>query len=289
MAYIFTNILGSFVLEQGKVIETGTEQKLLKKYQNAKRPEAEAIKQVLEEFKKKEYSERFHKLNLEMTKKSVKEAISSEFLIIEAVNNIDDISRIINMLTKRLREWYSLYYPEYEHFETDNEKFVAEVLKSKKKETAMGAEFSHLDISPIIELAKGINSMQRLKEAQEKYLEKTMQHLCPNISAVAGTIIGARLLVHARSLKRLAMLPASTVQILGAEQALFRHLRTGAKAPRHGLIIAHPLLATAPQEMHGKIARGIADKISIAAKIDYFKGEFIGEKLRKELETKFKK
>ena len=82
-------------------------------------------------------------------------------------------------------------------------------------------------------------------------------------------------------------MPASTIQILGAEKALFRHMKTGAKPPRHGVIVAHPLISRAPDKMHGKIARTLADKISIAAKVDYFRGQFIGDKLRKELEVKF--
>ena len=81
-------------------------------------------------------------------------------------------------------------------------------------------------------------------------------------------------------------MPASTIQILGAETALFRHMKTGAKPPRHGLIVNHPLIAKAPDRMHGKIARALADKISIASKVDYFQGQFIGDKLKKELEEK---
>jgi nucleolar protein 56 len=82
-------------------------------------------------------------------------------------------------------------------------------------------------------------------------------------------------------------MPASTIQILGAEKALFRHMKTGAKPPRHGIIISHPLIARAPDKMHGKIARALADKLSIASKVDYFKGNFIGDKLKKSLEEKF--
>ncbi len=83
--------------------------------------------------------------------------------------------------------------------------------------------------------------------------------------------------------------PASTIQILGAEKALFRHMISGAKAPRHGYIIQDPLISNSPQKMHGKIARALADKITISARVDYFKGEFIGSKLRERLEKKFKK
>jgi len=84
------------------------------------------------------------------------------------------------------------------------------------------------------------------------------------------------------------MMPSSTIQMLGAEKALFRHLRTGAKPPKHGIILQHPLVASAKKANRGKYSRSLADKISIAVKADYFKGKFIGDKLKKELEEKLK-
>jgi len=88
-------------------------------------------------------------------------------------------------------------------------------------------------------------------------------------------------------LKKLAEMPSSTIQLLGAEKALFRHMRTGAKVPKHGILIQHPLMAKTKKEIHGKVARALADKISIAAKVDYFKGKFVADKLKKMLEEKF--
>ena len=81
---------------------------------------------------------------------------------------------------------------------------------------------------------------------------------------------------------------SSTIQVLGAEKALFRHMKTGAKPPRHGIIIKHPLISSAKQKEHGKRARTLADKIAIAVKVDYFKGKFIGDTLKKGIQEKFK-
>ena len=171
-----------------------------------------------------------------------------------------------------------------------DEKFVELIVSGDdpKIKDSMGGDLSKEDIKPFMDLAKKIKEMYEFKQMQTEYLEKVMKEYCPNISAVAGESIGAKLLALAGSLKRLAFFPASTVQLLGAEKSLFRHLRTGARPPRHGVIVQHPLVASASQKDHGKRARALADKISLAAKIDYFKGEFIGEKLRTDLEKRFK-
>ena len=115
-----------------------------------------------------------------------------------------------------------------------------------------------------------------------------MEKNCPNIAEVATPLLGAELIAEAGSLRRLSRVPGSTVQIFGAEKALFRHMKTGAKMPKHGIIIHHPLLAQSPYKLHGKVARALADKISIASKVDYFKGEFVGDKLKKAIISKFK-
>ena len=189
------------------------------------------------------------------------------------------------MLTKRLREWYSLYNPELSY----DEKYVEKVLgKSNKVKNSMGKDLSDKDMDSIMNLAEEIQVLIKYKEKTSSYLEKIMEKYCPNLNSVAGMVIGAKLLAHTGSLKRLVMMPASTIQILGAEKALFRHLKSGAKPPRHGIIVNHSLISEAKQKDHGKRARALADKISIAVKIDYFKGKFIGDKLRKELEEKFR-
>ncbi|MBI4440452.1 hypothetical protein HY638_05755 [Candidatus Woesearchaeota archaeon] len=296
MSYIFSNILGTFIIDNNlKIIDrvvyqhASDEKRLLLKH-GAVKPDNDALKSILGVFKDRAYSEKFHSINLELTKAGIRDSVTDEFLVIEAVHAIDDITKVSNTLMKRFRGWYALQNPEYEHSETDNEILLGNVLKAntvKKEKISMGAHFSKEDIEPVMELGEKIRVLYRLRSSQEKYLDGVMGRLCPNVSEVAGALIGARLLVHARSLRRLAMMPASTIQLLGAEQALFRHMRTGARAPRHGLIVAHPLLVSAPQKMHGKIARGLADKIAIAAKVDYFRGKFIGNKLREELEKKF--
>ena len=159
------------------------------------------------------------------------------------------------------------------------------VFWSRQKES-IGAELKEKDLSAILNIAKQLKSIYELKETQEKYLEDLMKDFCPNLTAVAGFEIGARLIRHAGSLKNLMEMPASKIQLLGAEKALFRHMKSGAKPPKFGMIFQHPLIQKSEKKSQGKAARILADKISIAVKIDYFKGDFIGDKLVKEIETK---
>jgi nucleolar protein 56 len=152
----------------------------------------------------------------------------------------------------------------------------------------MGFHLEKKDLEPILSLASIISDLSREAELLEDYLEKTMRAYCPNLTTLAGSLIGAKLLSEAGSLKRLAMMRSSTIQLLGAEKALFRHIRTGAKPPKYGYLLQHQLVQKAKRQDRGKAARALADKIFIAVRMDYFKGEFLGDKLLKELELKFK-
>lgn len=238
-----------------------------------------------------EQFEKYYKRNLEETKRRVKESVSFDNFIVQAINNIDEINRVCNTLVKRLREWYELYNPEFSRNVEDHGMFVGLIVagKDKKEKDSMGADLSKEDLKPILKLAEDIDSLYKFRKEQEGYLEELMKKNCPNITAVAGALIGARLIALAGDLKRLVEFPASTVQLLGAEKALFRHMRNKKSLPpKYGVIVQHPLIAKVGKRDKGKAARALADKISLAAKIDYFKGEFIGDKLKKGLEERFK-
>lgn len=309
--YIFSNIIGTFVFNEHfrpiKSIMVKNikdyfnqgfyEKEFFDKYKELTVPDDAELKKILAFFRKKEYLDKFYSGNLKLTKKLVKESVKPDLLIIQAVNNIGDIDKSINTLSKRLREWYELYNPEFSHSIEKHEKFVELILKKSKKELlkevkvteSMGADLPKEDLMPIMELASKIQELFMLREKQEKYLEKSMKKLCPNMLAITGVMIGAKLLAQAGSLKKLALFPASTVQLLGAEKALFRHLKTKSRSPKYGYIHEHPLIAKNKKSIHGKIARALADKIAIAVKVDYFKGKFIGDKLKSMLDKKFGK
>ncbi len=243
----------------------------------------------------------FHQLirkaGIIIAKNKIKNSVKQDTLVIQAISNIDELDRVANTLVKRLREWYELYLPEFSKKLRDNEKFVELILKNKKSELlkeinisnkkSMGANLDETDLRPITELAKRILSLYDLRKSQSDYLELIIKKSYPNMYAITGSQIGAKLISLAGSFEKLAKFPASTIQLLGAEEALFRHLKTGAKSPKYGILHEHVLVTQAKASERGKVARALGDKISIAVKVDFFKGKFIGDKLRKQLEAKF--
>ena len=225
---------------------------------------------------------------LKIAKAKIKESVTEDELIAQAISSVQEIDKAVSMLAKRLREWHGLRNPELSAEISDNARLVEEILRGTGK-SEMGADLSEEGIEEIKELAKSITEMLKLRARQEKYVETRMKENCPNILAVAGAPIGAKLLAGAGSLRRLATMPASTLQLLGAEKSMFNFLRKKAKKmPRFGILHEHKFVSSAPERKKGKAARLLADKIAIAARVDYFKGQFIGDKLLNEIEARLK-
>ena len=128
--------------------------------------------------------------------------------------------------------------------------------------------------------------LYRLRQNLENYVESVMDEVAPNTKAVAGSLLGGRLIALAGGLMNLAKLPASTMQVLGAEKALFRSLKTKARPPKHGIIFQHPLIHDAKRWQRGKIARALAGKITIAVRVDAFKGKFAADDLNADLQKR---
>ena len=228
-------------------------------------------------------------------REKLKAAVTEDWLAIQASTGLDELDKAINLLVKRLREWYELYNPEISHATEDHFRFVTLILTRKKEDLlreikvkdTMGADLPKPDLDAILNLAKHIKSLFELSKEQELYLESMMRKIAPNITATAGVLIGAKLISLAGSLQRLSKFPASTIQILGAEKALFRHLRNKANnPPKFGILHESALVGKVKNKNKGKMARALGDKISIAAKVDYFKGKFIGNKLAEELDKR---
>lgn len=234
---------------------------------------------------------------ISFTKKAVADSVSDDSLIIQASSAIAEASKAANMLVRRLREWYGLYLPEASENLAGHEDFVSQILSSSKAELlkklkveekdSMGAHLGKSDADKIASFAAAVKGLYKERESISAYVESLMKRHCPNVAAVAGASTGAELIVQAGSLQRLAMLPSSTIQLLGAERELFRHLKDKRqRPPKAGVIGGHPLVTSAPRQQQGRIAKLLADKISIAARVDYFRGEFVGDKLLEEVKKK---
>ena len=235
--------------------------------------------------------------NLAETINAVRGAVNEDALINHASNSIDELDKAANLLVKRFREWIALTLPEVEHGLHDHEKLLELTLSRSRSELlkefrltegqSMGAVLSEADEEEALLLARQIRQLYELREKHRSYLDRLLQRYAPNLRELCGATIAANLIERAGSLRRLALLPSSTVQLLGAEKALFRHLTRKAKPPKHGLIINHPIVANAKKAEKGKAARALAERISMCARLDYFKGEFKAPEYKKELEGRF--
>ncbi|MCD6154989.1 MAG: C/D box methylation guide ribonucleoprotein complex aNOP56 subunit [Candidatus Verstraetearchaeota archaeon] len=257
----------------------------------------------------KEFNEYLSEISLVLSKMKLREAAEKrDLLVAQSINTIDDVNKTINLLVSRLREWYSIHFPELDNIVKDHKMYVKmvkffglrknfsekkllkmEVSSDRVKEiiyaanNSIGANIAEFDVKPIMNFASIIMHLYDMREELEKYIDQTMDEVAPNIKAIVGPLIGARLISLAGGLEELAKLPASTIQVLGAEKALFRALRTGAKPPKHGVIFQCPEVHRAPRWQRGKIARALAGKLTIAARVDAFSGAYMADELKEDL------
>jgi len=180
-----------------------------------------------------------------------------EVHIIKAVKLISDLDVVTNLLKENVVDW-------------------------EKRNPSEGA------IKMLDQLKKNQSTLETEKKELSAFVEAEMEDELPVFSSVAGAILGARILAQAGSKKRLAFLPSSTVQLLGAEKALFSHLKKQGSCPKHGHIFNHPLIQKLPKQKRGKAARILAGKLSLAAKLDYF-GNKSETNLLKDAENKIAK
>jgi nucleolar protein 56 len=195
-----------------------------------------------------------------------------------------------NLMMERLRDWYSLHFPELARM-VDQGRFVELVAEYGKREAmpletveSVGADLEPEDLKTIQRLGTLVRDLQQHRSSLEAYLEERMREVAPSIAHLIGPVLGARLISLAGGLEELARMPASTIQLLGAEKALFRHLRKGTKPPKHGVLFQHPWVHGAPYWQRGAIARALAGKLAIAARADAYTRRFVGEELKAHVE-----
>lgn len=240
-------------------------------------------------------------------------------MIIQAIALLDTLDKDINTFVMRVREWYSWHFPELVKIVNDNYQYsrVALIVKDKStltdeklgemtevlgdegkakevldaSKSSMGQDISPIDLINIEMFAKRVIKLAEYRHKLHTYLLDKMHTVAPNLSALIGEVVGARLISHAGSLTNLAKYPASTVQILGAEKALFRALKTKGNTPKYGLIFHSSFIGRAKQRNKGRISRYLANKCSIASRIDCFMdttSPAFGEKMKEQVEERLR-
>ncbi|PWY80380.1 nucleolar protein Nop5 [Aspergillus sclerotioniger CBS 115572] len=213
-------------------------------------------------------------------------------MIVQAIGLLDDLDKELNNYAMRVKEWYGWHFPELAKILNDNIAYARLVLKMGMRtnwETAdlaeilpeeiegsvkaaadrsMGTEISQEDLEHIQALAEQVVGFAEYRQQLAGYLTARMNAIAPNLTALVGDLVGARLIAHAGSLTNLSKSPASTIQILGAEKALFRALKTKHDTPKYGLIYHASLIGQATGKNKGKMARVLAAKASLGLRVD---------------------
>lgn len=228
-------------------------------------------------------SEIYEKLAILKIKKASQE---EDKLLIQAINSIDDLDESISKLVERIRDWYTVYFPEMDTI-SNNETYIKMIAENEnradiiqnypehfKSTFSAGADIEEEDLLMLKTFASSLYALQNSRAELENYIDVKMEAIAPNLRDLLGASLGAKLIAHIGSIKQLATYPASVIQIMGAEKAIFRHLKTGERPPKHGLIFQHPQVRGAKWWNRGKVARTLALKITLAVRKDVFSGEY---------------
>jgi nucleolar protein 56 len=261
---------------------------------------------------KDEYEQFVRDVSLELAKTAITEATTKRDLYaIQTVRSIEDLDKILNLLAGRIREWYGLHFPELDRLVEKHDSYIRLVHSlgaresfsydaltklgipqdkatqiSASAEKSSGAEMTGMDLEWLRQVCGTVLELYSLREAAEKYTDKIMGEVAPNMTSVLGAVLSAKLISMAGGLENIAKMPSSTLQVLGAEKALFRTLKTGARPPKHGVIFQYAPIHQSPKWLRGKIARAVAGKLAIAARMDAYGGGDKGQGLKDALEKK---
>jgi nucleolar protein 56 len=259
-----------------------------------------------------EYQKFVRQVTVELARVGVTAATARRDLYaVQTVRAIDDLDKTINLFAGRIREWYGLHFPELDRIVEKHDTYarlvadlgprlnfteenlekegipkerVQQIASAARK--SMGAAFPEEDLEWLRSFCKDTLELVRFREKAEEYADAVVNQTAPNTAAILGPLLTARLMSIAGGLQNLAKMPSSTMQVLGAEKALFRSLKTGARPPKHGVIFQYAAIHQSPRWQRGKIARALSGKLAIAARTDAFGGDYIGDKLAKDLEKK---
>jgi nucleolar protein 56 len=240
--------------------------------------------------------EEVRKKALEQTREEIAE-IDRVQLMVKAVKNLDQLKNSYSNEMEAFRDWYSLHFPELER-EIEEDEHLVKILSGGVErseleafgdmaESSTGMMLGEEDREILQTFVDSLGSREKLIEEVESYVEDIAKEEMPNVSILLGPVLGARMVQLAGGLEELAKKPASTVQMLGAEKALFRHLRQGGNPPKHGILFEHEFASPLHSDERGKMARFLANKTVIAARLDQYGDKEKGEELREECREKF--
>ena len=250
-----------------------------------------------------------HEVTMLRAKKAVRKAQSKRGAVVtQTVQLLIELDKTLNVLSGKMREWYGLHFPELGRLVESHETYArmvktlgdrgnmtgealselelddrkaASIVDSARE--SMGAPLAADDLEQIRALVSNILSLYSYREGLQGHIASTVKEVAPNLSEVAGPILAAKLIEKAGSVRKLAMMPSSTIQLLGAEKALFRSKKSRAKPPKHGLIFQHPYVHPKPRKLRGRASRTLAAKLAIAARADAFSGNYVASMLIEQL------
>ncbi len=199
---------------------------------------------------------KMHEVSIALAKRRLKKFLSDDYVLEQILSLYDDIVSTINLLSEREKEMHRI-------------------------EEIKGETMEESDI-----LRANISQLSNMREYLAERIKVHIENIAPNLGTLLGPLIAARIIHYAGGIKRLARMPSSTIQVLGAEDAFFQHLKRGTPCPKHGVIFQIAEIRNSPKKLRGKIARALAAKIAIAARVDYYGGEFIGDKLKEEFKRR---
>ncbi len=180
--------------------------------------------------------------------------------LVHAVRAVDDAERVANELAERVTEWAGSLFE-------DDGSGVGYAREVAEREPDGPAE------ERVVSLARRTAELADEADSLRGFVERTAPAVAPNLAALAGPVLAARLIALTGALEALAKKPSGTVQVLGAEDALFAHLRGHAPSPKHGVIYTHEYVRGTHPEDRGSAARALAGKLTIAARIDHYSGD----------------
>ncbi|MFB6241414.1 MAG: hypothetical protein ABEJ36_01255 [Candidatus Nanosalina sp.] len=234
------------------------------------------------------------------TRGELESSVEKDQLLVKAVKQLDQIQNDFREEMEKLRDWYSLHFPELEEELTEDDEFLKILEKfgverseiepfSGMAESSTGSKLEEQDREMIEDMVSTLVSMKEMRDSLEDYVGRGAKEEFGNLSGLLGPVLATRLVSLAGGLEELAKKPSSTVQMLGAEKALFRYLHGEGSPPKHGVLFHHEFVKSLPEDVRGKMARFMANKAVMAARLDQYGDKDKSKELREEASERYEK